>query len=92
MLHHFQYGTVVHDLSGQPIADVKEAISAVYLTSLMGLTYQKFRAQASPVEKILSYPVFVPQIGPAMAYRKPKNFQLHYYAIQPQFSAENERE
>ncbi|MBR6411978.1 MAG: hypothetical protein IKS41_02310 [Alphaproteobacteria bacterium] len=92
MLHHFQYGTVVHDLSGQPIGAVKAAIGSIYITAWMGLTHQKFKEQANLFERVFSAPMVMLPIGPLMSYRKFGKRGLNYYFFSPENISARERE
>lgn len=91
-LHYLQYGTRIHDLSGEAIGPVKASISGVYLTSWMGLTYQKFKEQFKPLDRILSTPAFIDPIGPVMAYRRNMVSGLEYYFFNPNSLTSHERE
>lgn len=89
-LHYFQYGTRIHDLSGAPIEPVKASVSSVYLTSWMGLTYQKFKEDFKPIDRILSAPAFIEPIGPVMAYRKNMFAPREYYFFNPNIRNDHE--
>lgn len=82
-LHYFQYGTIVHDMAGEPVDMVKASIGSVYLTSWMGLTHQKFKEQFKTIDRILSTPAFIEPIGPVIAYRKNMVSHLEYYFFSP---------
>ena len=92
MLRHCQYGTTIHDLSGQPIEAVKEAINSVALTAWMGLTHQKFKEQANLYERIFSSPMIMPPVGPLMAYRKFGKRDLRYFFLNLDNPNSRERE
>ena len=91
-LHYFQYGTEIHDLSGEPVETVKMAISSIYLTAWTGLLHQKFKEQASLFERLFAAPMIMPQVGPLMVYRKWMRKGLHYYYFNPENVATRERE
>ena len=82
-LHYFQYGTRIHDLSGEAVETVKSSVASIYLTAWMGLTHQKFKEQFKPIDRILSAPAFIEPIGPVIAYRKKMVSPLEYYFFSP---------
>jgi len=82
-LHYLQYGTRVHDLSGEALDPIKASISSVYLTSWMGLTYQKFKEDFKFIDRIFSAPAFIEPIGPVVSYRKNMLSGLEYYFFNP---------
>lgn len=81
MLHHFQYGTKINDMQGESVSDVQYSVGSVYQMSVLGLTHFFFKKEIGRASCLWAYPAFIPDYGPAIAYRKILSPKLRYYLL-----------